>query len=237
MLQQFCLDCRLYRKSSLTMLLSLVGIFLLGIGMVILIMTMEEDPGAWFCMGTLLTCIALLVMQLLFAAFSYAQEFSLALSFGRTRTAFMGAYALRIVLQLILGWFLILGLHRIELALYPRLFPQYGNEIYFGFLTNWRVMVPVLLGLPILSMFIGSLYGHFGKKGLWLFYIVWLFCCFVLPRMFDREPGDGVLDQMAVSLMTVFVTVPPSVWLTFGLAAAAAMVTGILLLGRRQMVR
>ena len=237
MLQQFCLDCRLNRKTEAITLISLAGFFLLGVGMVLVIMHADDDPGAWFCMGTLLACIALLVVQLIFSAFSYAQEFSLALSFGRTRTAFMGAYALRIVLRMVLGWLLILGLHRIELALYPRLFPQYGNEIYFGFLTNWRIMVPIFLGLPVLSMFIGALYGHFGKKGLWLFYIVWLFCCFVLPRMFHSEPGGGALDRVAFSMQTALLAVPVTVWIPLGLGAAAATIAGTIYLGHRQMVR
>ena len=238
MLKQFTTDWKLNWKSFLGMLAGQLGAFLFGLIMVCIIMNVDEDPGAWFCMGTLMSCIALLFITLFCYGFGYAQEFNVALSMGCTRTAFMGAYALRTALQLLAGYGLLLLLYRLELALYPLLFPPYGNEVVFSFLTDWRWIVPILLGLVVLTLFIGSLYGRYGKKGLWFFYILWIVSCFLLPRMVDADPQDtGALNMAALGLLSLFQAIPVTVWLTFAAVLAVGMLATVVRFGRTQMVR
>ena len=238
MLQQFKLDWKLHRKSFFGMQLALPGAFLLGFLMVLLIMFTDDDPGSWFCMGTLIAGIALCFITLIAYAFSYHQEFQLALSMGRTRMAFLGAYTLRLILHFVLGYAIVLGLYHIELAVYPIVFPQYDNEIAFTFLTNWKVILPVLIGLVLLSLFIGSLYGRYGKKGMIVFYILWLFCCFILPRMVDADPNStGALDVAALWTLNMIIAVPVTIWLTFGLILAAVMTAVIIRFAQTQMVK
>lgn len=238
MLQQFKLDWKLHRKSFFGMQLALPGAFLLGFLMVLLIMFTDDDPGSWFCMGTLIACVALCFITLIAYAFSYHQEFQLALSMGRTRMAFLGAYTLRLILHFVLGYAIVLGLYHIELAVYPIVFPQYDNEIAFTFLTNWKVILPVLIGLVLLSLFIGSLYGRYGKKGMIVFYILWLFCCFILPRMVDADPNStGALDVAALWTLNMIIAVPVTVWLILGLILAAVMTAVIIRFAQTQMVK
>ena len=238
MLQQFKLDWKLYHKSFFGLQAALPGAFLLGFLMVLIIMFTDEDPGSWFCMGTLIAGIALCFITLIAYAFSYYQEFQLALSMGRTRMAFLGAYTLRLILHFVLGYAIVLGLYQIELAVYPVLFPQYDNEIAFTFLTNWKVILPVLIGLVLLSLFIGSLYGRYGKKGMIIFYILWLFCCFILPRMVDADPtSTGALDVAALWTLRMIMAVPVTVWLTFGTVLAAVMLAVIIRFAQTQMVK
>ena len=238
MLQQLCKDLRLHKNGLFLILFGMVCAFLFGGLLVTIIMYTDDDPGSWFCMGTLIACLALVAVSLFTAALGYPQEFMLALSMGRTRKDFMLSYYLRTVLQLALGWLLILPLHQIELRSYTLLFPQYQNEIYFGFLTDWRVLVPVFLLLPIISMFLGALYGKYGKKGMLAFYFLWLFCCFVLPRMFEHEePGEGVLDQVAFGLMRTIQVVPVSVWIGFGVVTLVFMAMATIKFGMEQMVK
>ena len=238
MLQQFSKDLRLHKNGILGQLLGLLGAFAFGVILVAVIMLTDDDPGSWFCMGTLMASLVLVAIALFTSAFGYPQEFMLALSMGRTRKEFMVSYYLRQLVTLLLGWALVLLLHRIELSVYPLLFPQYENEIFFGFLTNWRVMVPVFLLLPVLSMFLGALYGKYGKKGLMGFYFIWLFCCFVLPRMFDHEePSEGVLDQVAVGLLRAILIVPVGVWIGFGAVTLVFMAAATIKFGMEQMVK
>ena len=237
MLQQFIKDWKLHKSSFFTMLAAQIGFFLLGILLVIMVMNFDDDPGSWFCMGTMVACIVLVVICGFFYGFSYSQEFQLALSMGCTRMAFLGAFTLRLLLQILSGYVLILGMHQIELSLYPRLFPQYPNEILFTFLTDWRIIVPVMVGMTILSLFIGSLYGRYGKKGTIFFYVLWIFCCFILPRIFHAEPGTGVLDQTAWGIRTVVLAVPVTVWIVFGIVLAVGMVITIIRFAKVQMVR
>ena len=69
------------------------------------------------------------------------------------------------------------------------------------------------------------------------FYVIWLFCCFVLPRMFDEEFGTGVLDQVAFRLRYIIFLVPAPIWIVLGLAAAAAMAAATVIFGRTQPVK
>lgn len=237
MLKQFAMDWKLNRSSFFVLLAIQLGAFLFGAVLVFAIMKLDSDPGAWFCMGTLMAAIALAGITLLCYGFGYAQEFNVALSMGRTRAAFMGAYALRTVLQLLAGYVLLLGLYRLELAVYPLLFAPYGNEVAFTFLTDWRYLLPIFVGLVIVSLFMGAMYGRYGKKGLWFFYFLWIFCCFILPRMFHKEPNGGALDQMAFGLMGVIRLVPVGAWIGFGVVLAVGMILATVKLGMEQMVK
>ena len=238
MLQQFYKDLRLHKNGMLMILFGLVCAVAFGMGLVAIIMYTEDDPGSWFCMGTLIAALVLMMISLFVSAMGYQQEFMLALSMGRTRKTFLVSYYLRMVLLLVLGWAVILLLHQVELRACTILYPQYENEIYFGFLTDWRVLVPIFLLLPIVSMFLGALYGRYGKKGLAAFYFIWLFCCFVLPRMFDHEePGEGVLDQVAMGLLHTMQVVPIGVWIGFGAVTIVFMVAVTIKFGMEQMVK
>lgn len=237
MLAQFKKDLRLHGTAVPALLGIQLGAFVLGVVMVLVIMHTEEDPGAWFCMGTLIAGLVLVGGGLFLTAFGYPQEFMLALSMGRTRKAFMLSYYLRLVLLLAAGWLLVVLLHRAELLLYGWRFPLYGNEIYFSFLTDWRVLLPLFLVLPVISMFLGALYGKYGRKGLLVFYFLWLFCCFVLPRMFDEQPGEGVLDQVAVGFLWVVQRVPVGAWIGFGAVSLVVMAVFTVKFGMEQTVK
>lgn len=237
MLQQFSKDLRLHKNSMLGQLLGLVGAFVFGVILVAIIMFTDDDPGSWFCMGTLIACLVLVAAVLFTSAFSYPQEFMLALSMGRTRKEFMVSYYLRSLVNLLMGWLMILLLHQIELRSYTLIYYRYQNEIFFSFLTDWRVLTPIFLLLPVLSMFLGALYGKYGKKGLFAFYVLWIFCCFVLPRMFHDEPSEGVLDQMAVGLLRTIQVVPAGVWIGFGAVTLAVMAGMTIKFGMEQMVK
>ena len=238
MLQQFYKDLRLHKNGLLLISLGLVCAAAFGMVLVAIIMHTEDDPGTWFCMGTLIASLVLMMLSLFTSAWGYPQEFMLALSMGRTRKDFLFSYYLRMMVQLILGWAVILLLHQIELRACTVLYPQYENEIYFSFLTDWRVLVPVFLLLPILSMFLGALYSRHGKKGLFVFYLVWMFCCFILPRMFDQEePSEGVLDQVAMGLLYTIQVVPVGVWLGFGVITVVFMAAATIKFGMEQMVK
>lgn len=233
MLHQLKKDLSLSRRKLLIDLAVLLVVFLIGAGVALLIAAMGEEYAS---IGTLLSGLVLLAVGYFGAAISYPQEFMLALSMGRTRKSFMGAYYLRFVLRLLLSWVVLLVFNRMELALLRAWFPRL-TEVPLSFLTDWRFVVPVALLFPVLPMCMGALYGRYGKKGYAAFYFVWLFLCFVLPRMFTKERGDGVLDRMATGVLLVIDVLPLAAWLTIGAAAFAGMAGVVIHLGMRQMVK
>lgn len=236
MLKQFLIDIRLHKGSLLTQFCTTLGGAAFGMGMVALIMHVDEDPGSWFCMGGLVAVLIGVLFLLLMGAFGYQSEFQVALSMGRTRGAFMGAYALRLLLQALLAWGTAAGVYLLELTLYPVWYPAYANEVLFTFLLRPQIMVPAILAVCLLAMFVGALHGRYGKKGLAVFYFLWLFCCLGLPRLadlFESEPKGPVVT----GLLAVLAAVPLPVWIGFGAVVICAMVTTTVVLGRRQMVR
>ena len=237
MLKQLCKDFRLHLDSLWIMVLSILGGLAGGMVLVCIIMNVDSDPGSWFCMGTVFAGLVGVVFLLIYGAFGYNTEFQLALAMGCTRRHFMVSYFLRALVKIVLVYVLTLLGYRLETALYPGWFPAYENELAFSFLFNRKILLPIAVGLAIVPMFLGSLYSRYGKKGMAVFYIVWLFCCFVLPRMFDDHPGSGILDQAASGLKSFIHLIPAPVWIVLGLAAAAAMSVATVIFGRTQQVK
>ena len=233
MLHQLKKDLSLSRRGLLLDLAVMLVTFLIGAGLALLLAAADEEL---MCLGTLVSALALLAFGYFGAAISYPQEFMLALSMGRTRKSFMGAYYLRFVLRLLLGWVVLLLLKWMELALLRTLFPRL-TEMPLNFLTDWRCAFPVALLFPVLPMCMGALYGQYGRKGYAAFYFIWMFLCFVLPRMFTRERGDGVLDRMAAGVLLVIDALPVTAWLIVGAAVVAGMAAVTIRLGMRQMVK
>ena len=237
MLTQFKMDCRLHKADFLVYLLGELGGFLLGVLLLILIMRTDKEAGSWFCLGTMMALVATTILVLFIGGFGYSGEFQLAIAMGRTRGAFMGSYALRLLLQIGVSYLLALALYRVELAVYPLFFPAAGNETPFQFLTDARILIPAGLRLLILAMFLGAVYGRYGKKGMWVFYVFWLFGCLVLPRLTQDEFGSSILNKAALGIRTLYLAVAPGVWVVLGMLTAAAMTATIIALGKKQMVR
>lgn len=237
MLTQFKMDCRLHKADFLICLLVELGGFLLGVLLVYIIMRTDNEADSWFCLGTVMALVAAVILVLFVGGFGYSGEFQLAIAMGRTRDAFMGSYALRLLLQIGFAYLLALVLYRVELVVYPLLFPTVGNKTPFLFLTNARILLPAGLGLLILAMFLGAVYGRWGRKGMWVFYVFWLFGCFVLPRLNHDEFGSGILDKAALGVRTLYQAVSPNVWVVLGILTAAAMTAATIVLGKKQMVR
>jgi len=236
MLKQFLTDLKLHRSGPLIVLAaSLVGA-VIGIPLG-LALRQELPAGSFFCMSTLLSLIIGLIVFFFTGCFSYSLEFRLALSMGRTRKAFMFSYCLRLLLNLLLIWCVAVILYLIEPLLYGAAAPDRFHAYFYAFLYEPGIILPAISALLLVTWFLGALYSNFGRKGLWGFYVVWLFCCFILPRIFDSTPEDGVLDQLAAGLGRGLTALPAAVlWLAGGLILLG-LLYGIIRMGRKQPVK
>ena len=230
-------DRRLSGSFVGTLLLIPAG-FLFGEIMLFLIMHTDDDPGAWFCLGTVIALIMLLVTTVLFYGFGYTGEFSLALSMGCTRRRFVLRYAGKVLAHLVLGYLLVLGLYRLELLIGRAAFADYPLELEFGFLTDWPIVLAAMAGMLLLALFTGAMFGRFGRKAGLIVYFVWMFFCFVVPKIFSAEPGgEGVFDQAALLTQSALLRMPPAGWYTLGAIAAISMAVTVVILAQKQMVR
>ena len=224
MLKQLKLDLKLYKNDLWITLTFVVIFFLLGFGVVTLVMFTVDDPESWVTMGTFGALFGT-IMWFIVHFVKYYQQFQLALAMGRTRKGFLVSYAVRSLLYLALGYGLMLVLYRVELAVGTKLFAPWPLEVDPTFLLDWRIITAVLFGTVILSMFIGTLYSYFSKKALAPMWFVWMTVCIGGPRLAHEE------------YRWVWNLLPDAAWIGLGIGAIIAMVATIILLGRKQMVK
>ena len=233
-----CPGARRLSGSFFGNLLLIVLGFLFGEILLFLIMFLEDDPGSWFCMGTVIALVMLLVTTVLFYGVGYTGAFSLALSMNCTRRRFLLDYSGKILAHLVLGYLLVLGLYRLELLIGNAAFPDYPLEQELGFLTDWRVVLAGIAGMLLSALFVGAMFGRFGRKAGLIVYLVWMFCCFVVPKIFTAEPGgEGVFDQAALLTQSALLRMPMAGWITLGAIAAVSMLATVVVMARKQMVR
>lgn len=233
-----CPGARRLSGSFFGNLLLIVLGFLFGEILLFLIMFLEDDPGSWFCLGTAIALVMLLVTTVLFYGVGYTGAFSLALSMNCTRRRFLLDYSLKILAHLVLGYLLVLGLYRLELLVGNAAFPDYPLEAELSFLTDWRVVLAGIAGMLLSALFVGAMFGRFGRKAGLIVYLVWMFCCFVVPKIFTAEPGgEGVFDQAALLTQSALLRMPMAGWLTLGAIAAVSMGATVVVMARKQMVR
>ena len=233
-----CPGARRLSGSFFGNLLLIVLGFLFGEILLFLIMFLEDDPGSWFCMGTVIALVMLLVTTVLFYGVGYTGAFSLALSMNCTRRHFLLDYSGKILAHLVLGYLLVLGLYLLELLIGHAAFPDYPLEQELGFLTDWRVVLAGIAGMLLSALFVGAMFGRFGRKAGLIVYLVWMFCCFVVPKIFTAEPGgEGVFDQAALLTQSALLRMPMAGWLTLGAIAAVSMLATVVVMARKQMVR
>ena len=238
MMLRNCPGARRLSGSFFGNLLLIVLGFLFGEILLFLIMFLEDDPGTWFCMGTVIALVMLLVTTVLFYGVGYTVAFSLALSMNCTRQRFLLDYSLKILAHLVLGYLLVLGLYRLELLVGHAAFPDYPLEAELSFLTDWRVVLAGIAGMLLSALFVGAMFGRFGRKAGLIVYLVWMFCCFVVPKIFTAEPGgEGVFDQAALLTQSALLRMPMAGWITLGAIAAVSMLATVVVMARKQMVR
>ena len=233
-----CPGARRLSGSFFGNLLLIVLGFLFGEILLFLIMFLEDDPGSWFCMGTVIALVMLLVTTVLFYGVGYTGAFSLALSMNCTRRRFILDYSGKILAHLVLGYLLVLGLYLLELLIGHAAFPDYPLEQELSFLTDWRFVLAGIAGMLLSALFVGAMFGRFGRKAGLIVYLVWMFCCFVVPKIFTAEPGgEGVFDQAALLTQSALLRMPMAGWLTLGAIAAVSMLATVVVMARKQMVR
>lgn len=236
MLKGILSDLKLHRDEFFMPLLIVSFCWLMGFGLCWAIMYTVSDPGSWVTFGTFTAFLALIIFVVLFF-YKYHQEFMLALSMGRTRGEFMLSYAVRMLLWLLLGYGLLLILYRVELTLGKKLFSQWPLEIDPTFLLDLRFVAVVIPCGVLLSMFVGTLYSHFGKKALVPLWFLWVGTCLIGPNMLpDEETDPTQLQTIGLQLAAFVSKVPTALWIALAITLVAAMITTIVTLGKKQMV-
>ncbi len=231
MFQKLINTIKVHKTAPFVLLGAMLGFFILGVGIVCAVMSLDSTATTWVTMGSAFAAFGLVCYEI--AAFlTYRQNFMLALSLGRTRKEFLILYALEQIFWLGTGYLALLGLTALEQALYRVLFPWASMEFtMMPILTNWRIVLPLIPALLVVQMFLGSMYSRYGKPFGWVLYFVWMALCLGGPRIALHLESAGNASPLAW-----VPDIPAAGWIGVGIAAACGCLAATIHLGMKEQV-
>ncbi len=237
MLHQFRNELRLRRREFLLFLAIAFSFYLLGICIITALAFSDGSLDDFACLGTAMAGFLYLFMSVFVRSMYYAGQFQMSLSMGRTRKEIMFLTFARYFLENLLAYILFLAAYGLEHWICTQFLGQNSPDL-IPWIIGWILPALVLLGAPLLSMLIGTLYGRYGKKAVWIMYFLWLFLVMFTPRLSSAtSQSTQLIDRLAYRLMQ-FLQALPHILLPVGIAVIlAGFVCIIWKLGQKAMVK
>lgn len=145
-------------------------------------------------------------------------DFYTAVSMGRTRKRFLGAFYCSSFLWAFLGLGLALLVCSAEQAVYELLYPGFSRKVDMVE-SFWQYGAGGLIAwLAVLSLF-AALSMKYGKKVLWILWAAWMIGCMGIPSILDAaaEAKDSLLGILGRKLLFAASALPASGWLAGGI--------------------
>ena len=223
MLKRFFKGLKLHAQTPLTLLISTLLLFVVGLGFLCFIMILVEEEDGWIPLGSLLALVSLVIFTVV-NYMNYPREFMLALSLGQTRKEFLLSHVIGRLLWTTLAYGVVLLLTWLECGLCRFLFSQ-TEEVFalMPILTDGRVILTAIPALVLLEMFCGALYSRFGKPVNVVIYILWMSLAMSV-------------SQWAHRIVPVFQGLA-AFWIPLGIIGMSVMAFVVIYLGRNQGVR
>lgn len=209
---------RASRKAPLYMLCWQLGFFLFGLMVVLVINAFLNDEKDYACMGSLMAAIATIVGVLARGNSTLSSRFSMAVSMGQTRRAFLlwdtVITALTAALGLLVSWCLYL----LENLLYGVLYPGFENGISIDGLYRWQVLLPIAAGLCVFSLVMGAVHQRFGIKGFGVLWLVFCVSCMLVPQAINQslEGGTSLFARFGRGVLWLVGLLSPTMWACIG---------------------
>ena len=215
------------RSGTLMMLAFQLGLFLMGVVMVLGINAFLNDDQDYAAIGGMMALMATLFGGLVRGS-GGMNRYRMAVSMGQTRRSYMLADPVVTVLNTVIGIAFAWLLNKFEIWLYGILYPGWELDLdVFGIMQWWYYPI-FILAICILDFCFGALQIRFGNKG---FAAVWFPLCF-LPMLVNssveaaKEGGSSLLAQIGRGVAFLIGLLSPSAWL----AALVAFLLGLIVL-------
>ena len=215
------------RSGMLMMLAFQLGLFLMGVVMVLGINAFLNDDQDYAAIGGMMALMATLFGGLVRGS-GGMNRYRMAVSMGQTRRSYMLADPVVTVLNTVIGIAFAWLLNKFEIWLYGILYPGWELDLdVFGIMQWWYYPI-FILAICILDFCFGALQIRFGNKG---FAAVWFPLCF-LPMLVNssveaaKEGGSSLLAQIGRGVAFLIGLLSPSAWL----AALVAFLLGLIVL-------
>lgn len=163
------------RSGTLMMLAFQLGLFLMGVVMVLGINAFLNDDRDYAAVGGMMALMAT-VMGGLARGSTGMIRYRLAVSMGYTRRAYMLVDPALTLMNCIVGVVFAWVLNQLELRLYAAIYPGWEVDLDIFSVMEWWHCLVLILGVCLLDFLFGALLLRFGTKG---FAAMWFPLCFL----------------------------------------------------------
>lgn len=233
---------KLYLPELYQMLVIMLIGEVFGIVLVRIIMSVDPTVEGYAVLGVFIAMLLGMLVTVISCIFSYGAKFNLAVSLGCTRKEFFFAHWTGTILLVLIeiAALLIFGLLETGLGkiMYANTF--LSEELNpLPYLMNDKVIIALLLFVPAIGIFVGSLLMKFQMKAFWVLWGVWmiLFLGGVKVSELVSENPNGKLANVVSGVFSFFkgMTGPVLVLLLLVIFAVMFGISAILV--RKQEVR
>lgn len=223
----FMKHLKVNRSGVLVMMAFQLGLFLMGVLIVVVINAFVNDDQDYAAIGGMMALMATLFGGLVRGS-GAMNRCRMAVSMGHTRLNYMLAdpviTALNTAVGLLFAWLL----NHFELWLYSLLYPGWELDFDVFVVMKWWYYPIFIAAICALDFCLGALQLRFGNKG---FAAIWFPLCF-LPMIVGnsvtaaQEGGKSLLAQIGRGLAFLIHLLSPAMWA----AAGIVVVLGLLVL-------
>lgn len=223
----FMKHLKVNRSGVLMMLAFQLGLFLMGVLIVVAINAFVNDDQDYAAIGGMMALMATLFGGLVRGS-GGMNRYRMAVSMGQTRLSYMLADPVVTLLNTLVGIVFAWLLDKFELWLYGLLYPGWELDLDVFAAMKWWYYPIFILAICVLDFCFGALQLRFGNKG---FAAIWFPLCFA-PMIIGnsvnaaRKGGSSLLAQIGRGLAFLIELLSPAMWAAVG----AVLVLGLLVL-------
>ena len=209
----FIKHMKVNRSGVLVMLAFQLGLFLMGLLIVVVINAFVNEDQDYAAIGGMMALMATLFGGLVRGS-GAMNRYRMAVSMGQTRLSYMLADPVVTFLNTLVGIAFAWLLNKFELWFYGILYPGWELDFDVFVAMKWWYYLIFILGICILDFCFGALQLRFGNMG---FAAVWFPLCF-LPMIAGnsvnaaRKGGASLLALIGRGILFVAGLLTPPVW-------------------------
>ena len=226
------------RSGMLMMLVFQLGLFLMGVVMVLGINAFLNDTQDYANIGGLMAVFATVFGGMVRGG-GGLNRYRLAVSMGCTRRSYMLFDPLLTIMNSVVGVCFAWLLSRLELWFYSVIYPGWTLEIDFFTKLTPRLLALLILAMCLLDFCFGALMLRFGAKG---FAAVWFPLC-ILPAFTGgcisalEEGSTNLMAQIGKGILFLMQVLNPAMWAAVGITLLLALLALSVLCYRKAEVR
>lgn len=232
---------KLYLPELYQMLVIMSVCEVVGIVLVRIIMSVDPTVEGYAMLGTFLAMLLGMFVTVISCIFSYGTKFNLAVSMGCTRKEFFFAHWIGTILIVLIEIAALLIFGLLETGLGKIMYNTFLSEELnlLPYLMNDKVIIALLLFVPEIGIFVGSLVMKYQMKAFWVLWAIWMIFflgCVKISELISEDP-EGKLADVVSGVFSFFKEMTGPVLVLLFLVIFAVMFGISAILVRKQEVR